>query len=294
MVGPPPPAVSQPASLEALRRAFDDVDAKVLPDGLRESDADGAPVPCRWLWVGERDEAAGLIVYVHGGGFVAGSARSHRHIGAHLAEAASAAVLMVDYRLAPEHQFPAGRDDVVDVYRWLLAEGRSPSSIAFAGDSAGAGLVLTALLHLRAGDVPLPAAVALFSPWVDLTLSGTSAVTHAAFDPMVGRAGLLLFARAYLGTTDPLDVRVAPLVAGLEGLPECLVQVGEREVLLDDAIRLTDRLRASGGRPVLECWPGMTHVWHALAPELAEASAAIHRAGAWLAERGISAPAGSG
>ena len=219
----------------------------------------------------------GAILYLHGGGFVTGSAKSHRMLAARLAAAAQATCFVLDYRLAPEHPFPAALADTLAAWEALLAS--HPGPLALAGDSAGAGLAVLAASRLVARGQKMPAAMALFSPWGDL--EGCPSVDRQE-DPMVRRPGLEKMARFYLGGRDPWDPEVTPLRADLHGLPPLLLQVGGADALRDDALALAARLRAHGVHVTFELWPGMIHLWHLFASRLDEGAAALVRGGAFL------------
>jgi phosphinothricin tripeptide acetyl hydrolase len=193
--------------------------------------------------------------------------------------------LLPDYRLAPEHPFPAAVDDAVAAYRWLLDRGQTPERMVLAGDSAGGGLTVATLLALRDRGLPLPAAGVCISPWVDLTLSGASYDAKAATDPIVTRDGVTEMARAYLGQTEARTPLASPLFADLSGLPPLLIQVGSEEVLLDDSVALAKRAKTAGVDATLEIWPSMIHVWHWFLPMLDEAQAAIDVIGAFVQAR---------
>jgi acetyl esterase/lipase len=223
-----------------------------------------------------------LILYLHGGGYSVGSARSHRSLGKRLAAAARARVLLPDYRLAPEHVFPAAVEDAVAAYRWLLATGVRGEQIAVAGDSAGAGLTLALLVSLRDAGVPLPACAALLSPFADLECRGESYTTLASLDPIVSREMGLGMGGAYIGDRDPGDPLASPVHAALGGLPPLLIQVGSREVVLDDARALERNARDAGVPAKLDVWPGMIHVWHLFASELEEGQRAIEDVAAFV------------
>jgi phosphinothricin tripeptide acetyl hydrolase len=243
-----------------------------------------APAAAEWLEP-PAARAGAAVVYFHGGGYVIGSPCSHRHLAAAIARAARAAVLLPDYRLAPEHPFPAAVDDAVAAYRWLLDRGHAPERTLFAGDSAGGGLTVAALLAVRDRGLPRPAAGVCISPWVDLTLSGASYGTRAASDPIVTRDGVLEMARAYLGPTPATTPLASPLFADLAGLPPLLIQVGSEEVLLDDSVVLAERAKAAGVDATLQIWPDMIHVWHWFLPMLDEAQAAVDTIGAFVQAR---------
>ncbi len=250
------------------------------PDTHIES-VDAGGVPGEWVCAPEVDQDR-VLLYLHGGGYVIGSTHTHRGLIAGLSAAADCRALALDYRLAPEHRYPAAVDDAVKAYRWLLDTGWSPNRIAIAGDSAGGGLTLATLVALRDAGDPLPAAAAPISPWTDLEGTGNSMRTHVDKDPMVEPGGLLGMARLYLGDADPRQPTASPLHADLTGLPPLLIQVGELETLLDDATRVAASARENGVAVTLEVWPDMVHVWHLFAPMVPEGRQAIAGIGAFL------------
>jgi len=237
-------------------------------------------------WLRPPSAAPGRVVlYLHGGGYVIGSPRSHRHLAAAIATAAGSSALLLEYRCAPESPFPAALDDAVAAYRWLLDQGVSAGGIAIAGDSAGGGLTVATLLALRDAGLPLPVAGVCISPWVDLTCSGASYATKADADPIVKRAGVDEMARAYLGARDRRTPLASPLFADLRGLPPLLIQVGSEEVLLDDSVQLAERARAAGVDTTLEVWDQMIHVWQWFLPMLDEAEEAVAAIGRFAGAR---------
>ncbi len=225
------------------------------------------------------------VLFLHGGGYILGSPSLYRHFTWRLASAARAGVLSLDYRLAPEHPFPAAVDDAFGAYCWLLAEGAEPTRIVVVGDSAGGGLTYSLLLRLRDESVPLPAAAVALSPWTDLALTGASLRLNAAADPMVSIEGARQLVDHYLAGADPRTPYASPLYGDPTGLPPSLIQVGSDEVLRDDAVRMADRMRAAGCEVELEIWPRMPHVWHLFAPLMPEARRAIERIGAFVERR---------
>jgi epsilon-lactone hydrolase len=241
--------------------------------------------PAEWIRAPGAREAAALL-YLHGGGYVIGSPRSHRHLAESIARSAGIACLLPDYRLAPEHPFPAAVDDALAAYRSLVDQRRiAPGRIAVAGDSAGGGLTVATLVAIRQAGLPMPGAAVCISPWTDLTCSAGSYETKAATDPMVARPGITVMAQQYLGTAEPRTPLASPLFADLRGLPPLLIQVGSEEVLLDDATRLAERARAAGVEATIEIWETMIHVWHWFLPWLDEAQAAVDKIGAFLRAR---------
>ena len=237
-------------------------------------------------WLRPPSAVAGRVVlYLHGGGYVIGSPRSHRHLAAAIAGAGGASALLLDYRLAPEHPFPAAVDDAVAAYRWLLDQAIAPEHIVIAGDSAGGGLTVATLLALRDASAPLPAAGVCISPWVDLTCSADSYRTKAEVDPIVKGEPIEEMARAYLGDRDRRTPLASPLFADLRGLPPLLIHVGSDEVLLDDAVQLSERARQAGVSTALEVWDRMIHVWHWFLPMLEEAESAVDSVGRFIRAR---------
>jgi acetyl esterase/lipase len=223
-----------------------------------------------------------VVLYFHGGAYNYGAPSHYRDFIWRIAAAARARVLCIDYRLAPEHPFPAALDDAVAAYRWLLGGGAAPARVAIMGDSAGGGLVFGTLLRLRDEGVPLPAAAVALSPWTDLALTGPSLAGNAAADPMLKAEQAPALARHYLGGADPRHPYASPLYGDPAGLPPSLIQVGSDEILRDDAVRMADRLRAAGCRVELEVWPRMPHVWQLFARVLPEGRRAIARIGDFL------------
>jgi len=224
------------------------------------------------------------VLYFHGGAYALGTAALLRDFTWRIGAAARACVLYFDYRLAPEHPFPAALEDAVAVYRWLAGR-LDPSRIAFLGDSAGGGLALATLYKLREEGFALPAAAVAVSPWTDLALTGPSLELNAAADPMLNVAMLPALANGYLGGVDPRNPYASPLYGDASGLPPTLIHVGSDEILRDDAVRMADKLRAAGCHVEIEIWPRMPHAWHHFARVLPEGRDAIARIGAFLQQR---------
>lgn len=259
-------------------------------DRAQEAFGDLSPAPgarvdagrCPAEWVRSPRSDGRAVLYLHGGSYALGSVRSHRHLSAALGGAAEAAVLALDYRRPPESPFPAAVEDAVAAYRWLLKEGSRPERITFAGDSAGAGLAVAALLSLRDLGEPLPAAALCISPWADLSCSGASHWDRAERDPLLDTNDLRRMADLYLAGTDPCHPLASPAFADLTGLPPFLIQVGSEEVLWDDARALERAARGAGVPTTFEEWPGMFHVWHWYHPVLPEGHQAVAGAGEFL------------
>lgn len=270
------------ATVADRRQSFDMLAAKlpIAPDITCEK-VDVAGVPAEWV-VAPGADAGRVLLYLHGGGYVIGSIDTHRGLAGRLSRAAAARVLIIDYRLAPEHPHPAAVQDATAAYRWLLRNGATPDRTVIAGDSAGGGLTVATLVALRDAGVPLPAAGVCLSPWVDLEGIGESMTTKASEDPIVQKPGLLWFASLYLGGADPRTPLAAPLYADLHGLPSLLIHVGTAETLLDDATRLAERATAAGVNVTLEAWEDMIHVWHLFASMLPEGQQGIERVGEYI------------
>jgi monoterpene epsilon-lactone hydrolase len=216
------------------------------------------------------------ILYFHGGGFRIGSVSSHRDLIAQIALASGCRVLAINYRLAPEHRFPAALDDAIAAYGWMLDCGLKSANVALAGDSAGGNLVLATMLALRERRLPLPVSAVLMSPWTDLAATGASYVSRAEADPIHQRPMILALARNYLGGQgDPYDPLASPLYADPGGLPPLLIQVGDRETVLDDSVMFAELARAAGVDVDLQVWDGMIHVFQMFGTELPEAHQAI-------------------
>jgi epsilon-lactone hydrolase len=216
------------------------------------------------------------VLYFHGGGFRLGSVSSHRELIARIVGASGCRALAINYRLAPEHRFPAPLEDALAAYRWMLGQGLRPDDIALAGDSAGGNLVLTTMLGLRERGLPLPAAGVLMSPWTDLAATGETYISRAEADPIHQRPMIATLAKNYLGEGgDPRDPLVSPLYADLAGLPPLLIQVGDRETVLADSTMFADKARAAGVDVELQVWDGMIHVFQMFGAELPEARQAI-------------------
>jgi acetyl esterase/lipase len=273
-----------PVSYEQRRRNLERVSRP--PDaGVRCEPVDCDSVPAEWIIApGAADDR--VVLYLHGGGFTIGSIVTHRQLAGWLSATAKARILLIDYRLAPEHPFPAALDDALTAYRWLLRE-HEASTTVLAGDSAGGGLVASCLLAIRDSDMPLPAASVLMSPWVDLALTGESLRTRAALDPLNhnGRHPLVSMTesvQAYLASMHPMSPLASPLYADLRGLPPLLIQVGTDEALFDDAMRFDAQARRAGVSVSLQIGDGMPHVYQFFAWHIPEAREALERAGQFI------------
>ena len=278
---------SRPRS-DDYRQRRRDINARGLAYGLRP-DVKVEPVTANGVraeWSSTPGAAAdAALVYLHGGGYVIGSLDSHRHLVTEAGRAAGCWALMLDYRLAPEHPFPAAVEDAVQGYRYLLARGVKPGRIAIAGDSAGGGLVVAAMVAIRDAGLPQPSCGWCISPWVDMEALGETMTSRAGTDPMVQKAGILDMARLYLNGADPWSPLASPIYADLTGLAPLLIQVGAAETLLDDALALAKRAGIADVYVDLQVWPEMVHVWHLFHPELKAGLRAIEEGGAFVRAR---------
>lgn len=250
------------------------------PKQIRHVDAAGVP----GAWIGE-ETAERVVLYCHGGGYQMGSILSHGDLMQRLADESGAKVFGFDYRLAPEHRYPAALEDAVTVYKWLMASGVRAEKLAIAGDSAGAGLALATLLKLRELGSPLPATAIFLSPWLDLQARSDTYDTMARLDPLTQRHKVLRMARTYLGKQgDPADPLASPIEGDLTGLPSILVHVGGSETVLGDSELLLERAEKAGIDVKLDIWPGMIHHFQVFA-ELPEASRSLKKIGGYLKEK---------
>lgn len=227
-----------------------------LPPNITIIPVDAAGVPGEWVSSSSVTQKQ-VFLYLHGGGYTSGSCLTHRELAAFLCLASSMRVLLINYRLAPEHRFPAAVEDAVQAYQWLLEKGVSSRQIVIGGDSAGGGLAMATVLWLRERAISVPVAGVLLSPWLDLTLGGPSIQTHVSRDPLVTPESLREAATHYLGDEDQKHPLASPLLADMQGFPPLLIQVGADEILLSDSIRLAEKARRAGVQVTLEVWDEM-------------------------------------
>ncbi len=271
-------------TIAEVRERFEQLAAELppaeVPATLDGVDAGGVP----GIWVStpqaNRDE---VILFLHGGGYNCGSTYVYTDFMTRLSHACGARVLGIDYRLAPEHKFPAALDDAVTAYRWLLTQ-CAPHQITFVGDSAGGGLGLCTLVALRDSGEPLPARAICLSPWTDLEGLGESVKTKDKSDPWIRGDRITLSSRLYVKETDYRNPLAAPLHADPTGLPPLLILVGSEETLLDDSTRFAEKAQRAGVDVTLEIWDGMIHVWPFFAGILPEGMLAFQRMGGFIAE----------
>jgi acetyl esterase/lipase len=268
-----------------IRQGFEEIaELWPVPADVKTQPVDANGVPSEWVAVPSSDPG-NVIYYLHGGGYIIGSLNTHREFVSRLCRATGARALVADYRLAPESPFPAAVEDAVTAYRWLLGQGVDPKRTIIAGDSAGGGLTVAALVAIRDAGLELPAAAVCISPWTDMEGIGESMTTKAAVDPIIQKEFLDESAAHYMAGGDFRAPLASPIYADLSGLPPLLIHVGEAETLLDDSTRLAERAKVAGTEVTLEVWDEMIHVWHIFASMLPEGQQAIDRIGEWVKEK---------
>jgi monoterpene epsilon-lactone hydrolase len=263
--------------IQEQRRQMDELmTAMPPPEGSSFEAENAGGVPARWIKFSGMPTDR-VIFYLHGGGYSMGSPASHRQMVSYISKAAGVPALSLDYRLAPEHPFPAAVEDGVAGYQWLLKQGFNPKKIAMAGDSAGGGLTVATLVALRDGGNPMPACGICISPWADLTGESETYITNTDIDPMINVPDIKAMAALYLNGREPKTPLASPIFADLTGLPPLLIQVGSDEVLLGDSLALDRKAKTSGVDSTLEMWQDMIHVWHFFSTMLQEARDAVDR-----------------
>jgi len=269
-------------SLDERRARMEDIGTRFpAPQSASINPVKIAERPAEWVCDPDTDDGR-VMLYVHGGGYVQGSLASHRNLVFEIARSMKGKVLNLDYRLAPEHPFPAAVEDTVNAWAELLEIGIDPKKASFGGDSAGGGLVIAALVSARDKGLPMPSCACCISPWTDLVGSGRTMDTKALEDPMVNRAALEFFSDFYADKEDKSHPLISPLFANLAGLPPLLIQVGTAETLLDDSRRLATRARYAGVDVSYAEWEGMPHIWHIFAPLLEKSRKAIIELGEFV------------
>lgn len=268
----------------AKDRADGEAFAKIFkPRGKTEiTNVDAGGVPAAWIVPAEAVTGR-VILYAHGGSYNSGSITSHIPLTTNVALATKSRLLAIDYRLAPEHPFPAALEDALSAYRWLLAQNVDAKRIVVAGDSAGGGLVLALILSLRDSGTHLPAAAVCLSPWTDLTCSGESWTKNKKTDFMLRRIPTMKSAQIYLQDADPHNPLASPLFGDLHNLPPILMQVGSNEIILSDSVQFAEKAKSAGVDVTLDVWDGMQHEWQYAASLLPEARQAIAKIAEFIA-----------
>ncbi len=271
-----PQTIDQSTSIEELRTSTEETAKRMVKPiaGVSFQPAEGAPVYAEWAKP-QACNTEDMVLYFHGGGFVTGSARSHRGIVGNFVKRLGIKALVFDYRLAPEYPAPAAAFDGAAMYRYVLSLGYSPSHIVFAGDSSGGGIALSTLLMLKDEGAPMPAACVVFSPCTDATLSGSSHRTRLRADPCTPKGANETYLGYYVGGEDATHPYASPLFGELEGLPPLMIQVGDAETLLDDSVRMAKKAAEADIEVHLHVWEGLFHCFPLLAPMFCEATQAM-------------------
>ncbi len=239
---------------------------------VRRFEICGRPVE---LIIPQKERSGCVLIYLHGGGYVMGSIQSHRHLASRIASTSSIKTLVLDYRLAPEHPFPAAINDAAALYEHLLKSGMKSDSIALVGDSAGGGLCVSLMVELKRKKCTLPQVCVCLSPWVDLTQKNDSWIVNANFDHLVNKNEADRIAAAYLDGETPYNPIASPLFADMSGMPPVLIHAGSKEVLLDDALLLHKRMKQCGVKSQIKIWNDMPHVGHFMSPVFKKGQMAI-------------------
>lgn len=277
---PPAPLPEQRAALDTLVETYVGHPLP-LPTGTQVEKVVVNGIAGEWVSSPDADPQR-VLLYLHGGAYIMGSCDSHRELVARICAASGVRTLLIEYRLAPEHVFPAALEDALAAYRWLLANGTRPEHIIVGGDSAGGGLALSLLTVLRDKGEPLPAGAVLLSPWTDVAGTGASMTTNAEADPWISAAAFNFVASLYAGAEDVHHPQISPVYADLHGLPPLLIHVGSDEVLLNDSTRVDEQVKAVGGTVQLSIWEGMWHVFQVFACQLPEGQQAIKQIGEFI------------
>lgn len=255
-----------------------------VPEGIDVSPVDIDGLNAEWILPSgaSKDKA---ILYFHGGGYVSGNCRAHRMHVAKIVKRSNIGALLFEYRLAPEHPFPAAVHDSLKTYMYLLDQGTAPGSIAFMGDSAGGGLCLATLLALKDQKIPLPAAAVALSPWTDLACAGDTYTTNLEVEPLAPTGAWNVFSHYYVGDNDPRNPYISPLYGDLNGLTPILIYVGEYEVMLSDSTRFAEKARNAGVDITLHVGKGLFHCYPVCAPLFPEATQAMEEISRFLNDR---------
>jgi acetyl esterase/lipase len=263
----------------AFERLTDLLPSKI--DGCKYEEIMIGTTPAEWI-IPKRSSSDKVLLFIHGGGYATGSVRTHRALASQIAIHGGFRALSVDYKLAPEYQFPTQIEEVVAAYKYLLKGGHKPQHIAIGGESAGGGLTGGLLLYLRDHNIPQPACAIMMSPWLDLTASGSTIEQNKHKDPMVPYKGIPLWADNYAGADNLTNPYASPLFGDLTGLCPIYIQVGECEILLSDSTRFADKAKQAGVDVISEIWPNMFHAWQGFWMVMPEGMEAIEKLSAYV------------
>lgn len=269
--------------VENRKKLEKDVYLFKMPYGVKKTAFKIGDIGAEWLLPKKHDEKR-VIMYLHGGAYIAGSPKTHRTLAARIAKKSESKALIIDYRLAPENPFPAAVDDAETAYKWLLKQGYISTNIVFAGDSAGGGLTLATMLKLRDEKIPLPGAAVCLSPWTDLAITGDSVKLKKNEDLMLTEHYLKFSAEKYVGNNNPKNPYISPLYAELKGLPPILIQTGTADLIVDDALRFVENAKKSGLDITLDLWQDMFHVFQIFGWYFPESKTALKKIGNFIKE----------
>jgi len=276
------PKLNNLQSIEETRKSMEKF-AKFakLPPETKVEKIEINSIAAEWVYVNTVQEDR-VVLYLHGGGYNVCSINTHRELGAHISKASGAKVLLIDYRLAPEHPFPAALEDATNAYHWLLDSGLTEKKIAIAGDSAGGGLSLATAISIRDVGNPFPSSIACISPWTDLLFTGDSTKTNSKIDPLVKAHSGMIMAKNYIGDDDPRNPLISPLYAEMGGLPPMLIHVGTDEMLLDDSKRIAKKAEDAGVKVTLKIYDRLWHAFHLNVNGMPEAKNAVAEFGYFI------------
>ncbi len=262
-------------TIDQLRKETEIAGSKIpLPKNTKYKNIIAGNVNAEWITCGQVNEHK-IFMFMHGGGFYRGSVAATRATVAKISAEAKVKCLSIEYRLAPEHPFPAAIDDTYSAYNWLINNGISPKNIIVSGQSAGGGLCLALLLKIKENNFPQPLGAVALSPWTDLSQSGKTMVTNEHIDPIISKKYLDRFAKLYFPDLNNMSYLASPIIGKLSGLPDILIQVGSTETMLDDSIRFYEKAKKENVNAKLEIWENMFHGWHGNAHILKDAENAI-------------------
>ena len=262
-------------TIDQLRKETETAGSLIpLPENVKYKSVVAGNVNAEWITCGDVNENR-ILMFMHGGGYYRGSVAATRATVARISAEAKVKCLSINYRLAPEHPFPAAIDDTYTVYEWLINKGIRPKHIIVSGQSAGGGLCLALLLKIKENNIPQPLGAVALSPWTDLSQAGKTMIKNEKIDPIIGKKYLDRFAKLYFPDLNNMSHLASPIIGEFSGLPDMLIQVGSAETMLDDSIRFYEKAKKSNVNAKLEIWKDMYHGWHSNAHILKDAENAI-------------------